>query len=174
VSGPQGVSTLDGLTETRQPLAVWLRRTSLLLLAALVALSIVGLLGVRTAERTAVGDGYRLSVTYPRLARAGLDTEWRVRVSNPAGLGDRVVVGVSGDWFSLFETQAFHPEPIETTRDGSTMFLTFATAPDDRTLVVDYDAYVQPAGQSGAPARVEVLESGTTVVSVDYRTWLLP
>ncbi len=174
MSDPQGVSTLDGLAEARQPLAVWLRRTSLLLLVALVALGMVGLLGVRTAEKSAVRDGYRLDVAYPRVARAGLDTEWRIRVTNPAGLGDRVVVAVTGDWFLLFESQAFHPEPIESTRDGSTMYLTFATAPDDRTLVVDFDAYVQPASQRGEPARVAVLESGTPVVWVDYQTWLLP
>jgi len=169
-----GVSTVDGLAEARQPLAVWCRRTALVLVAVLVALSLVGLLGVRTAEETATRDGYRLEVTYPRLARAGLDTEWRVRLSNPSGLGDQVTLAVTGTWFSLFETQAFHPEPVETTRDGSLMYLTFASPPDADTLVVDFDAYVQPASQRGAAARVAVVEAGAPVVWVDYDTWLLP
>jgi hypothetical protein len=39
---------------------------------------------------------------------------------------------------------------------------------------VDFDAYIQPASQRGSRGSVAVLESGVPVVSVDYRTWLLP
>ena len=58
-----GASTVDGLAEARQPLAVWIRRLALLAITLLVAASLTGWLGVRTATTSAQGGGYRLSVT---------------------------------------------------------------------------------------------------------------
>ena len=110
---------------------------------------------------------------YPGAARAGLDTPWRVTVEHPGGFGKEITLAVTGTYFDLFETQGFHPEPTEETRDGSTLYLTF-TAPDADTFVVDYDAYIQPSSQRGAAARVAVVDGTTPLVSVDLRTRLLP
>lgn len=62
---------------------------------------------------------------------------------------------------------------MESTRDSSTLYLTF-TAPEADTLVVDYDAYIQPSSQQGETARLAVVEGSTPVVWIDYRTRLLP
>jgi hypothetical protein len=151
----------------------WARLVMLGVLALVVLADLVGLLGVHTSSATTTRDGYRLSLRYPDIARAGLDVQWQVTVSHPGGFGKEVVLAVTGDYFDIFETQGFHPQPSAETRDGHTLYLTFDAPPGD-TLVVYYDAYIQPASQQGKSARVAVLDHGAPAAWIDYRTRLVP
>jgi hypothetical protein len=80
---------------------------------------------------------------------------------------------VPASYFAIYESQRFFPEPSDETRDGDTLYLTFAKPPGD-TLTVGYDAYIQPASQRGASATVSVLDDGRPAVSVDVHTTLFP
>jgi hypothetical protein len=80
---------------------------------------------------------------------------------------------VTGDYFDIYETQGFTPEPSEATRDGDTLYLTFAAPPGD-TFVLDYDAYIQPASQIGQDGTISVVEGSERLASVDFHTRLLP
>lgn len=51
--------------------------------------------------------------------------------------------------------------------------MTFDPPPAD-TLLVDFDAYIQPASQRGAYGEVSVWENGFDVVTVSFKTWLVP
>ena len=46
--------------------------------------------------------------------------------------------------------------------------------PPGDTLSVDFDAYIQPSSQLGASGEVAVVEAGVPVVTVPFRTWLVP
>jgi len=166
-------STLDGLPQSSEQGAVWLRRLALGTLTAVVVADLVGLLGVHTTEVTAERNDYELTLRYPAVARAGLDTRWQVTVTHPGGFGKTITLAVTGSYFDMFETQGFHPEPSESTRDGTTLYLTF-DPPDSDTFVVDFDAYIQPSSQQGRQARIAVVQGRTPVVWLDYHTWLLP
>jgi hypothetical protein len=152
---------------------MWARRGTLIVLAVAVAVALTGFLGVHTSTADAQRAGYSLSLRYPGVARAGLDIQWQVTVRHPGGFGKELTLAVTGDYFDIFETQGFHPEPSDETRDGHTLYLTF-TAPPGDTFVVYYDAYIQPASQQGKSARVAVLDHGVPAVWLDYRTRLLP
>jgi hypothetical protein len=138
-----------------------------------VVLGAVGLLGLHTSTVSSSGGGYRLTVDYPRIARAGLDTLWQVTVVHSGGFDHDVTLAVSADYFAIYESQRFFPEPTDETRDASTLYLTFAKPPGD-TLTVGYDAYIQPSSQRGASATVAVLEAGEPAASVRITTTLLP
>jgi hypothetical protein len=168
------VETADGLAEETQTAALWLRRLAVLALAGLVGVSLFGLLGVRTAEVAAEDQGYHLQVRYPEVARAGLDATYEITVVRESGHTQELELAVTGSYFDLFEAQAFHPEPTEATRDGDTLYLTFATQPGSDTFMVAFDAYIQPASQRGQSATVSVMEADHELVSVSYRTRLLP
>jgi hypothetical protein len=142
-------------------------------MALVVAADLLSLLGVRTGSVSAADHGYDLTVHYPSVARAGLDAPWQVTVTHPGGFGKQLTLGVTGDYFNIFETQGFHPNPSDETRDGTTLYLTF-TAPQGDTFVVDFDAYIQPASQQGRSATVSVIDQGTALVSVDLETRLMP
>jgi hypothetical protein len=171
-----GRSTLEGLEHCGDGrVAAWSRRAVLIVLALVLLVGVVSLLGVHTRHQHAEDGGYRLSLSYPAIARAGLDTKWQVVLEHPGGFTAKTVtLAVTGDYFDIFETQGFHPEPAGSTRDGTWLYLTFDTPPTGERLVVDFDAYIQPSSQLGRGATLEVLDAGEPVVSLDYTTWLLP
>jgi hypothetical protein len=163
----------DQLEEGSHPGALWLRRAMLTVMALVVAADLLSLLGVRTSTVSAQDNGYAITLHYPSIARAGLDTPWQVTVTHAGGFGKQLTIAVTGDYFNIFETQGFHPNPSDETRDAHTLYLTFS-APPGNTFVVDFDAYIQPASQQGRYATLSVIDGGTTQVSVSYHTRLMP
>jgi hypothetical protein len=167
-------STLEGLESGEEGrVAVWVRRGFLVLLLCFVLAGVLGLLGVHTTTSHASEDGWTVSLRHASIARSGLDAPWEVTVTRTGGFDDDVVLAVTGDYFDIFESQGFNPEPSDETRDGSTRYLTF-TEPPGETLKVSYDAYIQPASQVGRSATVSVVDAGRRVASVDFRTFLMP
>ena len=110
---------------------------------------------------------------HPEIARAGLDVPFQVTVDHPGGFSHDVVLAITGTYFDIYETQGFHPQPSDETRDGDRVYLTFTAPPGDR-LVVTYDTYVQPSAQEGRSATVSIVEQGRPVLSTSFATHLLP
>jgi hypothetical protein len=166
--------TAAGLAETSQPAGLWLRRAALAGFALVVLASIFTGLGVRTSVASGAGGGYHVSVEHPAVARAGLDTVWQVTVRRDSPLDKELELAVTGSYLDLFETQAGHPEPSESSRDGDTLHLTFTTTPGSDTFVVAYDAYVQPSAQRGRDGTVSVVVDGEPVATAHFTTHLVP
>jgi hypothetical protein len=169
---PENDSTLGGIAPPGR-VSLWLSRAARTALLLVVALGAVGLLGLHTSSASISDNGYRLAVDYPRIARAGLDVLWQVTVVRDGGFDRDVTLAVTADYFSIYESQRFFPEPADETRDGQTLYLTFAKPPGD-TLIVSYDAYIQPSSQRSASATVSVLEAAQPAASVHITTTLLP
>jgi hypothetical protein len=150
------------------------RRAVLAVLAIVIALAATSALGVHTSTKTTSAGGWTMRLDYPRVARAGLDTMWRVQVEHPGGFGGKEIeLAVTADYFDIFETQGFHPEPSKSTRDGEFLRLSF-DPPKADTFAVDFDAYIQPSSQLGRSAEVRLMDGERTRLSVRYRTWLVP
>ena len=96
-------------------------------MAVVVALGATGFTGLQTREASASGGGYRMELLYPRIARAGLDITWRVTVERPGGFPTQrsIVLAVTGDYFDIFETQGFYPQPYAETRDSHWCYIEF-------------------------------------------------
>ena len=155
--------------------AAWGRRSALAVLTLVVLAALTGLLGVHTSTASVSAHGWDLTLRYPRVARAGLDVTWQATVTRPGGLGKNVTLAITGDYFNIFETQGFHPQPADETRDATTLYLTF-TAPPGDTFVVDFDTYVQPASQAGSAGTLSVVDNATfaPLTSVHFSTHLAP
>ena len=168
-------TTAQDVRSRNHKVAVWLRRGSLVALGLLLILALSGLFGVHTRETTTSRNGYTMTLRYPGIARAGLDVPWQVTITHPGGFGKGLTLAVSGNYFDLFETQGFHPQASDETRDGHYLYLTFSPPPGD-TFVVYFDAYIQPASQRGQGARVAITRgvSHTQLAWIDYHTWLWP
>lgn len=168
------ISTIEGI-ETRAGAVVstWGRRAFLVALLGFVIAGLLGFLGVRVTTSTAEEEGWRVEVEHASISRTGIDTPWQVTVRREGGFDRELTLAVTGDYFDIFETQGFTPEPAESTRDGEMLYLTF-TAPQGETFVPDYDAYIQPASQVGRSGTVAVVDAGELVAAVDFRTTLLP
>ena len=153
---------------------MWFRRLSIALLSLLLLAAGLGLLGVRSTTVQDSGGGWTLRLEHAAVARAGLDVPFTATVTHEGGFGDEVTLAVTGEYFDLYETQGFNPVPSETSRDGELFYLTFDAPPDGDTMVVTYDAYIQPAAQRGDDGTVSVIDQGLPVVSVDFETGLWP
>ena len=168
-------STLTGFESRRQErVAAWGRRAVLAVLAVVVLAGLSGVLGVRTTTGSDTGGGFALSVDHASVARAGLDVPWQVTVVSAGGFEKTVTLAVTGDYFDMYETQGFTPEPSASVRDGETLYLTF-DAPEGDTFTVDYDAYIQPSSQRGESGTVSVVDPDLRpLASVDIDMFLLP
>ncbi|BAH48706.1 hypothetical protein [Rhodococcus opacus] len=167
-------SVFDDVREyARTPAVAWLRRAAVALLALIVAFGAVGLLGVRSGTAYAEGGGYALTLTYPRVARAGLDVPWDLTVRKPGGFSEPVVIVVDSDYFDMFETQGWTPEPSAETSDALRTYMTVDPPPGD-TLTLGFDAYIQPSSQLGHSGSVSVSEKGVDVATLEFTTWLVP
>lgn len=167
-------STLTGLSRGNSTTAVWGRRAFLTLMLLFVIAGAVGLLGGRNATKSASADGYTLSLTYPRISRAGLDVPWQVTVTHVGGFSGPITLAVTGAYFDIFETQGVSPQTTQETSDGTTLYLTFNKPPNGDTFQATYDIYVQPSSQQGRSGTVSVLDHGQPTASVSYSTTLLP
>lgn len=167
-------STVDQV-ESRSPneRSVWARRAFLTTLLVFVVAGLGGFLGVRTEVVTATEQDYLVSLRHASLARAGFDVPWQVTVRHAGGFDQTLELAVTGDYFDIYETQGFSPEPSESTRDGDTLYLTFE-APEGDTFVLSYDAYIQPASQVGRDGAVSVVVDDAPVATVEFQTRLLP
>lgn len=169
------MTTFDDVPEgSTTGTARWTTRVTLVALLVVVIAGAAGLLGVRNLTATAEDGGWTLSVDYPRLARAGLDTPLSITVSNPDGVGDEVVVAISQEYLTIFEHQGIFPDPSDTTTDGDLLYLTIAAEPGATKVRVDFDVYIQPSAQEGEQATVALVEGGRPVVSTTIRTSLVP
>ena len=169
-------STLqDVRAPSEGPVNPWPRRLSLALLTLIVVLGAAGMFGVRSGTTSAHSNGYTVSVTYPHISRAGLDSPFRVRVHADSGtFPDYVTIGISEPWFRIFETQGFFPEPDSETNDGKFVYFTYAKPGSGHDLLFEYDAYIQPAQQIGKSATVIVQIAGREVARTSFTTWLVP
>ena len=149
------------------------RRLLVALLTAVVVAGAAGLFGVRSSEATASAAGWTLSVIYASVARAGLDVPWQVSVRREGGFTGPITVAVTADYFDIYEEQGLDPAPAAETSDGERLLWTFDPPPGDE-LAIDFDAYIQPSSQLGASGEVAVIEAGAPVVTVPFRTWLVP
>jgi hypothetical protein len=173
----QGVppSTLADIrpTSEREP-RPWLRRGGLGLLTTVVVLGAFGVFGVHSRTAAGSGGGYTLTVTYPQVARAGLDVPWRARVHRDGGIDTDVTLAVSSAYWRLFETQGFYPDADMATNDGEFVYLQFSKPPPGQDFVLEYDAYIQPAAQLGKSATIKLMIDGREMARVSIHTWLVP
>jgi hypothetical protein len=169
-------STLDGVRETAHNRRGRIgRRVALSVMAVVVLVGATGWLGVRAETKTSSSLGYTMTVTYPRVARAGLDIPWNVRVTHAGGFKGDIIVAISANYFDIFEYQGFHPQPSDETADAHFVYLTFSPPPKPaETFTMSWDTYVQPSSQVGRDVTTKVIVDGLTVASAHYSTLLAP
>ncbi|MFL6238485.1 MAG: hypothetical protein ACJ735_03180 [Actinomycetes bacterium] len=166
------------LEDVREPQTAKRTRRGRVAALSVLALAMIagaaGILGVHAGTVATNSNGYRLTVVYPHVARAGQDVPWRATVFHQGGFGQGdVTLAVSSHYFDIFDTQAWHPEPDMETATPNYYYLSFSAPPGD-TLEVSYDTYIQPSAQLGRRADVVLIVDNKEVARTSYRTWLVP
>ena len=168
-------STLDGIRRTHENRpGVIGRRIAISVMAVIVLVGATGFLGVKARTVRASGAGYSMTLTYPRIARPGLDIPWRLTVHHPGGFKDDITIAVSNRYWDIFEFQGLHPSPSDETATSDYVYLTFTPPKSGDSFSVSLDTYVQPSSQMGRSATTKLIVHGSTVAQVHYKTWLVP
>lgn len=149
------------------------RRLALAALAAFVVLGGLGVFGVRTAEVTARGGGYELTVTYASVTRPGLATPWSVEVRHAEGFDEPITLRVTEDYLAMFDENGLDPDPASATADAEFVQWSF-DPPSGDTLAVSFDARIEPAQQWGRRGEVVVMIGERRVVEASFKTWVMP
>ena len=169
------ISTLPGdVDAARVRRAHNLRRLFLILLAAFLIAGATNAFGVRTRTTIVRGGGYTLAVTYAQISRPGLATPWSIEVTRPGGFADVVVIATKASYFDGFDENGLDPDASSSVAEDEWLIWEFE-APDGETLVVSFDARIEPGVQlARLVGATRVLEDGAPVVEATYRTWVMP
>jgi hypothetical protein len=156
------------------------RRLRWLFAACLTAFLVIGLLGgygVRHREVTAVGGGYELTVRFATVTRPGLASVWSVEVRRTDGaeLDGPVTIATNAAYFELFDENGLDPDPPSATTDGERLIWEVEPAEGATSVVLDFDARIEPAVQlTRKKGETSVLVDDEPVVGVTYHTNVLP
>jgi hypothetical protein len=152
-----------------------LRRIGLAVLAVFVLAGAVGLLGTKTSTTTVRGDGYEMTVTYPRISRPGHAVRVQVEVTRDGGFGGKPVqLRYATAYLEMFDENAFTPQPNgETAGPGYTEdeFL----PPRGEVFVLTVDTRIEPARQRGEDGFFSLIgEDGQPILTAEFSTWIWP
>jgi hypothetical protein len=150
------------------------RRIGLALLVLFVLAGAVGLLGTWTTTTTVRGDGYEMSVTYPRISRPAHPVKVQVEVRKQGGFDDApLTLRYSTDYLQMFDENAFTPQPDSETAGPGFTEDEFST-PDGEVFVMTVDTRIEPSRQRGEDGEVTVVEDGEPVLTARFSTWIWP
>ena len=166
-------TTDDRIDLPRMRRARRVRQLGVAVLTGILALGILGLLGVREGSTSAVGGGYELEVDYPRITRPGLAVPLSITVRKAGGFDGPVTITITQEYLSLFDLNGLFPDPDKATADGDDLEWEFEPPAGD-PLKVLVDTRTGPTTQPGKRGVVAVVDDGTPVVSVRFRTTVLP
>jgi sulfur carrier protein ThiS len=149
------------------------RRAFMVVLFAFLAVGLTGRLGVHTRTATAQGGGYEMTMTYGQVSRAGLATPWSLEIHHPGGFDGPVTVATNSTYLDLLDENGFDPQPSKATATGDEVIWEF-DPPDGDTLGISLDGRIEPGAQWGRTGVTSVLVDGHPVVTVKYKTWVMP
>jgi hypothetical protein len=177
-----GISTIDHLApapEQTRPRRSWLHLGTTVALVVVVGMAIIDgfgwwdVYGVDTSMVRATGGGYELSVRYATVSRPALATPFEIDVTRAGGFDGPVTIAVDRAYLAMWDENGLVPGPSAETANGDWVEWEF-DPPTGETLVVAYDARIEPGAQSGRDGAVAVVEDGAVVVSVSFHTSVRP
>ena len=134
----------------------------------------VAILGVDGSTVDASSSGVDLTVTYAEVSRPALATPFDIEVHRAGGFDEPVRVAVDQEYLRMWDENGLVPAPSAETVMGPWVVWEF-DPPIGDTLLVTYDARIEPAAQEGRSGRVAVLDGDdAAIVQVDFTTRVLP
>ena len=172
------VDGVDGAGLRRKRRALYAVTSTMLTLlvgvAVLDGLGIVDVYGVNTDRVAATSGGFDLEVRYSTTSRPGLATPFEITVRRAGGFEEPIVLAVDSAYMSIWDENGLDPEPAASTSTATSLIWEFDPPPGE-TLMISFDARIEPAAQRGKPGRVAVLGGdGSEVVAVEFSTSVLP
>jgi hypothetical protein len=168
-------TTQDATTDVRRVrTATFGRRVFVALLVLFLALGLAGLLGVKSATRTATTARGSVEVHYALITRPGLTTPLELDVRAGGGFSDDVTLSLSAAYLDAFAIDTVSPQPSSETTAGSSVLWTFDQPPGE-TLAVRIGGQIDADANMGRRhAEVAAFVNGAPIAKVTFTTLVLP
>ena len=148
--------------------------SGLMLLVVIDAFAPVAILGVDTGTAEASASEVDLRVTYGEATRPALATPFDIEVRREGGFDEPVRVAVDQEYLRMWDENGLVPAPSAETVMGPWVVWEF-DPPIGDTLLITYDARIEPAAQDGRSGAVAVLgRDDAPIVQVEFTTRVLP
>ncbi|MBU3077462.1 hypothetical protein [Sphingomonas quercus] len=147
---------------------------TLILLAAVVAVALLGLLGGgRSPARTADSEAARLTIHAPATLRNGTIFEMRVRIE-PKRPVDELVIALSPELWRDITINATTPEAEKEAFEDGMVRLTFGKAAPGEPVLIKFDGQINPAliGRNGG--EIAVYDGKARLVALPVQMRVLP
>jgi hypothetical protein len=144
--------------------------TAVLLFAA------VSILGVRTGIVAGEGGGYSVEVLRTQISRPGLATPFSVMISTVDGsdLPEMITLRLDTSYLSIFDFNGLEPTPSASFSTDRWTWWSFDVPEDQSSLHVGLDARLEPSVQWARSGSATLEIDGTSLVTVDFTTWVMP
>lgn len=164
-------------TSPQQPTAGWnrfdrvLRVLSMGVIVVIVLGALLGVAGLRTSSASGTNGAIDVVVTYAEVTRPGISTPFRIEVTSTTGepLPAQLTIEIGDDYLSMFDENGVDPAPDFEYFDGEALAWTYEVD-DETTLVVDFDARLQPNIHRGRDASVTVSGPDSEPVVIRFHT----
>jgi hypothetical protein len=153
-----------------------LRLVSVGFILALVIATAIGIFGVRTASRIESAGSFQIEVAYAAVTRPGLATPFDVTVQTTDGsaLPSQIAVRVDSGYLAMFDENGLDPTPSSSYQTTRWTWWTFDNPDAREEFTLSFDARLEPGVQWGRTGSVTVLDGDDDLVSVAFRTWVIP
>ena len=155
-------------------LATTVLLTVIMAAAVFDATGTTALLGVHSEVVRDEGGGIELAVTYADASRPALATPFDIEVRTPGGFDEPVRIAVDREYLRMWDENGLSPAPSAEIAMGPWIVWEFEPPIGD-TLLITYDARIEPAAQDGRSGAVAVLDGDDSIVAqVSFTTRVLP
>jgi hypothetical protein len=152
---------------------VWIRRVSLLVLAAVPVLALFNVFGQASSDATAASPAATLTVLSPARVRGGLLFEARFTIAAHQELRKTVLVLDRG-WAEGMTINTIEPSPSQETSDNGRLSFQLGDIPAGQIFVLYMQFQVNPVTIGSRSQLAEVLDGSTTLVSLTRHMTVLP
>jgi hypothetical protein len=153
---------------------VWVRRTGMLLMAAVTVVALCNVFGQRASDASGSSAAATVIVHSPSRVRAGLLFQGRITVEAHQALPAATLV-LSRGWVDGLTMNTAEPSPsTQTSGPGGSLILGIGALHAGETFVQYFEYQVNPTSVSSRVQQVTLRSSGADVVSVRRTMTILP
>ena len=145
-------------------------------MVVVLLLAATSLLGVRTGTVTAESEGYSIEVLRTQISRPGLATPFGVVISTIDGsdLPENITLRLDTSYLSIFDFNGLEPTPSASFSTDRWTWWSFDVPSDQSSLRIGLDARLEPSVQWARSGSATLEIDGTSLVAVDFTTWVIP
>jgi hypothetical protein len=152
---------------------VWVRRTVVALLAAIIVLALANLFGQRPSDESAAAPGASLTVHAPARLRDGLLFQARFTIVATQQIGQPTLVLDPG-WFDRITLNTVVPEPKTEVSSNRRVELTYDPLAPGRRMVVVLSMQINPPGGGFRDQGVDLRDGDRLLVRIPRTVTVFP